>query len=96
MQSLNDALELLKRQTALEKRMRQHGGMRVIDEQELVEVRRRWSLLPEATRTVALAANAMQATVGDSRKPAVEAPQDRSLSLFIGSQLMETRRLPRA
>jgi hypothetical protein len=96
MQSLNDALELLKRQTALEKRMRQHGGMRVIDEQELVEVRRRWSLLPEATRTVALAANAMQATVGDSRKPAVEAPQDRSLSLFIGSQLIETRRLPRA
>jgi hypothetical protein len=96
MQSLNDALELLKRQTALEKRMRQHGGMRVIDEQELVEVRRRWSLLPEATRTVALAANAMQTTVGDSRTPDGEAPPDRSLSLFIGNQLMETRRLPRA
>jgi hypothetical protein len=39
---------LFTRQAALEKAMRQPGGARVIEEQELLEVRRKLAKLPEA------------------------------------------------
>ena len=48
MKSVNELLELFTRQAALEKAMRQRGGARVIEEQELLEVRRRLAQLPAA------------------------------------------------
>jgi hypothetical protein len=49
MKSVNELLELFTRQAALEKAMRQPGGARVIEEQELLAVRRKLAKLPEAT-----------------------------------------------
>ncbi len=48
MKSVNELLELFTRQAALEKAMRQPGGARVIEEQELLAVRRELAKLPEA------------------------------------------------
>jgi hypothetical protein len=48
MKSVNELLELFTRQAALEKAMRQPGGARVIEEQELLEVRRKLAQLPQA------------------------------------------------
>jgi hypothetical protein len=48
MKSVNELLELFTRQAALEKAMRQPGGARVIEEQELIAVRRKLAKLPEA------------------------------------------------
>lgn len=48
MKSVNELLELFARQAALEKAMRQPGGARVIEEQELLAVRRKLAKLPEA------------------------------------------------
>jgi len=51
MKSVNELLELVTRQAVLEKAMRQPGGARVIEEQELLAVRRKLAKLPEATGT---------------------------------------------
>lgn len=51
MKSVNEFLELVTRQAALEKAMRQPGGARVIEEQELLAVRRKLAKLPEAMGT---------------------------------------------
>lgn len=48
MKSGNELLELFTRQAALEKAMRQPGGARVIEEQELLAVRRKLAKLPQA------------------------------------------------
>jgi hypothetical protein len=48
MKSVNELLELFMRQAALEKAMRQPGGARVIEEQELLAVRRQLAKLPQA------------------------------------------------
>jgi hypothetical protein len=48
MKSVNELLELFTRQAALEKAMRQPGGARVIEERELLAVRRKLAKLPEA------------------------------------------------
>jgi hypothetical protein len=48
MKSVNELLELFTRQAALEKAMRQPGGARVIEEQELLAVKRKLAKLPEA------------------------------------------------
>jgi hypothetical protein len=48
MKSVNELLELFTRQAALEKAMRQPGGARVIEEQELLAVRRELAKIPEA------------------------------------------------
>jgi hypothetical protein len=48
MKSVNELLDLFTRQAALEKAMRQPGGARVIEEQELLAVRRELAKLPEA------------------------------------------------
>jgi hypothetical protein len=48
MSSVNELLELFTRQAALEKAMRQPGGARVTEEQELLAVRRKLAKLPEA------------------------------------------------
>jgi transposase-like protein len=48
MNSVNELLELFTRQAALERAMRQPGGARVTEEQELLAVRRKLAKLPEA------------------------------------------------
>lgn len=48
MKPVNELLELFTRQAELEKAMRQPGGARVVEEQELRDVRRKLAKLPEA------------------------------------------------
>jgi hypothetical protein len=48
MKSVNELLELFMRQAELEKAMRQPGGARVTQEQELHAVRQKLAKLPEA------------------------------------------------
>lgn len=54
MNSVNELLELFTRQAALEQAMRQPGGARVTEEQELLAVRRKLARLPEAESGVML------------------------------------------
>jgi hypothetical protein len=58
MQTVDEALNLLKRQAELEKAMRQRGGIRVIEEQELHTVRRQLDEIPEAMRAAIQASRA--------------------------------------
>jgi hypothetical protein len=69
MNSVNELLELFTRQAALEKAMRQPGGARVTEEQELLAVRRKLAKLPEA--------------MGISRAPAADAPEARKFDSEI-------------
>jgi hypothetical protein len=48
MKSVNELLELFMRQAELEKAMRQPGGARVTEEQELHAVRKKIAKLPQA------------------------------------------------
>jgi hypothetical protein len=50
MKTVNELLELFMRQAQLERAMRQPGGARVIDEQQLDAVRRRLAAYPEAMK----------------------------------------------
>lgn len=50
MKSVNELLKLFMRQTELENAMRQPGGARVIEEQELHAVRQRVAGFPEEMR----------------------------------------------
>jgi hypothetical protein len=52
MESISEALELLKRQKVLENRMRQAGGIRVIEERELYAVRERVQRYPQAVAAI--------------------------------------------
>jgi hypothetical protein len=56
MQTVDEALNLLKRQATLETAMRQPGGVRVTEEQELHVVRRRLQEFPQASQAVIEAA----------------------------------------
>jgi hypothetical protein len=60
MQTVTEALSLLKRQSELEGAMRQPGGIRITEEQELHVVRRRLQQFPEATQAVMQAAHALR------------------------------------
>ncbi len=53
MKSVNDLLELFTRQAQLESAMRQRGGARVTDEQELQAVKAKLAAVPEAVRAAA-------------------------------------------
>jgi hypothetical protein len=64
MKSVNELLELFTRQAALEKAMRQPGGARVIEEQELLAVRRKLAKLPEAMGIPAQSAGALNSDSG--------------------------------
>lgn len=69
MQTVDEALNLLKRQDELEKAMRQRGGIRVIEEQELHVVRRRLSEFPEPMRSVVQAAHALRQSDAGQASP---------------------------
>ncbi len=51
MKSANELLQLFARQAELEKAMRQPGGARITEEQELLAVRRKLAEFPEAMGT---------------------------------------------
>ena len=57
MKSVNEFLDLFMREARLERAMKQPGGARVIDEQELHAVRRKLAAFPDALRAVAQAAH---------------------------------------
>jgi hypothetical protein len=50
MKSVNELLELFMRQAQLERAMKQPGGARVIEEQELHQIREELATLPEAMK----------------------------------------------
>ncbi len=52
MKSVNELLELFMRQAQLERAMKQPGGARVIEEQELHAVRNKLAEFPEAMKRV--------------------------------------------
>jgi hypothetical protein len=63
MQTINEAIRLLRRQAELEAAMRKPGGIRITEEQELVMLRRRLTEYPEAAQAVVHAAHAMRKPV---------------------------------
>ena len=52
MESISEALELLKRQAVLESRMHQAGGIRVTEERELYVLRERVQRYPQAVAAI--------------------------------------------
>lgn len=72
MQTVNEALTLLKRQAVLEIAMKQAGGIRITEEQELHVVRRRLAEFPEATRAVLQASHALRRPVSELNANDVE------------------------
>ena len=60
MQTINDAIRLLRRQADLEAAMRKPGAMRITEEQELVMLKRRLAEYPEAALVLMQAALAMR------------------------------------
>lgn len=51
-ESINEALRLFMRQAQLERAMKQPGGARILDEQELLAVRRKLKAFPKEMRPV--------------------------------------------
>jgi hypothetical protein len=72
MQTVDETLNLLKRQAALENAMRQPGGVRVTEEQELHVLRRRLQEFPQASQAVIEAAHALRRPVTDVTADEVE------------------------
>jgi hypothetical protein len=72
METVNEALVLLKRQAELEAAMKQPGGIRISEEQELHLVRRRLENFPEASRAVIEAAHALRRPVSEVSAQEVE------------------------
>jgi len=72
MQNVDEALRLLQRQAELEAAMKQHGGIRIIEEQELHVVRRRLADSHETARAVAQAALALRRPIGELSASEVE------------------------
>jgi len=71
MQTINDAIKLLRRQADLEAAMRKPGGIRIIEEQELIMLRRRLAEYPQAV---------MQAPMPRANR----SPQSRQARLRLG------------
>lgn len=67
MKSVNELLQLFMRQAELENAMKRPGGARVIDEQELHDVRRRIAVFPETARVVGRAAHEALCSVQEPR-----------------------------
>jgi hypothetical protein len=72
METVNEALVLLRRQAELEVAMRQPGCIRITEEQELHLVRRRLANFPEAMRAVIQAAHALRRPVTEVSAQDVE------------------------
>lgn len=72
MQTVDETLTLLRRQAELEATMRQPGGIRITEEQELHLVRRRLANFPEAMQAVIQAAHALRRPVTEVSAQEVE------------------------
>ena len=72
MQSVDEALRLLQRQAELETAMKQRGGIRIIEEQELHVVRRRLADSPDTARAIVQAAVALRRPIGELSAREVE------------------------
>lgn len=72
METVNEALGLLQRQAKLEAAMKQPGGIRITEEQELHVVRRLLSNYPEAMHAVVQAAHALRRSVTEVTAADVE------------------------
>ena len=73
METIIEALDLLKRKAELESAMKQHGGIRITEERELHIVRRRLENFPEAMQAVIKAAHALRRPVTEVTADDVEA-----------------------
>jgi hypothetical protein len=72
METINEALGLLRRQAELETAMKQTGGIRITEEQELFMVRRRLATVPQAMQAVIQAAHALRRPVSEVSAHEVE------------------------
>jgi hypothetical protein len=60
MQTVTEALNLLKRQTDIENAMKNPGGIRITEEQELHFIRRQLQQFPEAVQAIIQAAHGLR------------------------------------
>ena len=72
METVNEALGLLRRQAELEAAMKQAGGIRLTEEQELRVLRRRLAKVPQAMQAVMQAAHALRRPVTEVTAEDVE------------------------
>lgn len=72
METVNEALGLLRRQVELEMAMKQPGGIRITEEQELLLLRRRLARVPQAMQAVIQAAHALRRPVSEVTAEDVE------------------------
>jgi hypothetical protein len=72
MDTVNEALDLLRRQAELEAALKRPGEFRITEEQELHVLRRRLANFPEAMRAVIQAAHALRRPVTEVTASDVE------------------------
>ena len=72
METVNEALGLLRRQVELEMAMKQPGGIRLTEEQELLVLRRRLASYPQAMQAVVQAAHALRRPITEVTAEDVE------------------------
>jgi hypothetical protein len=65
MRTVNEALRLLRRQAEIEKAMKQPGGIRITEEQELHDLGRQLKDYPEAVEAALQAAHAMRRPISE-------------------------------
>ena len=63
METVNEALGLLRRQAEIEQSMKESGGIRIAEEQELFVLKRRMASYPQAMQAVVQAAHALRRPV---------------------------------
>jgi len=72
METVNEALGLLRRQAELEQSMKESGGIRITEEQELLVLKRRLASYPQAMHAVVQAAHALRRPVTEVTAEDVE------------------------
>jgi hypothetical protein len=75
MEPLSEALRLLRRQSELEDAMRRPGGIRVVEEREIYELRARLQRFPAAVRAILEASSRLHRPVETLSPRDVEAGQ---------------------
>ena len=88
METVNEALALLKRQAELEAAMKQPGGIRITEEQELHLVRRKLENFPEAMRAVIQAAHALRRPVTEVSAQEVDSGPPLGLDEHLSSSFI--------
>ena len=72
METVNEALGLLRRQAELEQSMKESGGIRITEEQELLVLKRRLASYPQAMHAVVQAAHALRRPLAEVTAEDVE------------------------